>query len=272
MEPTVFHITHVKSGSQWVYQVLSECAPTRIIKPRVKVAQFYEDAIVPGMIYPTVYVPRDRFESTLRPRVQPDPTAGPAADSPVLQNWKNFVEQDRPVKMFVVIRDLRDTLISLYFSLKVSHAIISDNVAQGHKKLNELEFEDGLLYLFGEGNGTAIRVQADIQRSWLPVCQQGGALLVRYEDLIADELTQFEKIVDHCAINISPAQLREIVKRNSFTNRAGRERGQEDVSSHYRKGISGDWANYFTDRVKAEFKERFGQHLIETGYENDFNW
>ncbi len=127
--PTVFHVTHVKSGSQWVYNILEGCAPGRIVKPRVKVAQFYEDAILPGMIYPTVYVSQPRFEATLRP--QNHPSADHQIDSPAYKNWRNFVELQLPIKVFFVMRDLRDTLVSLYFSLKVSHAIISDNVAEG---------------------------------------------------------------------------------------------------------------------------------------------
>lgn len=264
-QPTVFHITHVKSGSQWVYQVLNECAPARIVKPRVKVAQFYEDAILPGMIYPTVYVPRGRFESTLKPQEKPNS----APDTPASKNWHNFVEQGLPVRTFVVIRDLRDTLISLYFSLKVSHAIISDNVAEGHRQLNQLDFEDGLLYLCSEN---AIRLQAEIQRSWLTACERGESLLIRYEDLIANELEGFEKIIRHCEIEVGQPQLEDIVARNSFASRAGRKPGEEDVSSHFRKGISGDWRNHFTDRITAEFKQRFGQHLVATGYEKDLNW
>ena len=266
MEPTVFHVTHVKSGSQWVYQILNECAPARIVKPRVQVAQFYEDAILPGMIYPTIYAPRDRFESTLWPRTKPQ------TDSPAAQNWQNFVENKFPVKSFVVIRDLRDTLVSLYFSLKVSHAIISERVAEGHRRLNEMDLEEGFLYLCGKNGSETMEYQAKIQSSWFPVCQRGDALLVRYEDLIANELPQFEKIVAHCEIDVSPAQLREIVGRNSFLSRAGRQPGEDDVASHYRKGISGDWQNYFTPQIKEEFKRQFGQVLIETDYEKDLNW
>jgi lipopolysaccharide transport system ATP-binding protein len=266
MEPTVFHVTHVKSGSQWVYQILNECAPERIVKPRVKVAQFYEDAIQPGMIYPTVYAPRDRFESTLWPRTKPE------ADSTAAENWQNFVEKKFPVKTFVVIRDLRDTLVSLYFSLKVSHAIISDTVAEGHRRLNEMDLQEGFLYLCEKSDAREMEYQAKIQSSWLPICKRGDALLVRYEDLIADEIGLFEKIMAHCEIGIPVPQLREIVSRNSFLSRAGREPGEEDVASHYRKGISGDWRNYFTPQITQEFKKRFGQILIETGYEKDLNW
>lgn len=266
MRPTVFHITHVKSGSQWVYQILNECAPSRIVEPKVKVAQFYEGPIQPGMIYPTVYAPRDRFESTLWPRTKPE------ADSPAAQNWQNFVEKKSPVKIFVVIRDLRDTLVSLYFSLKVSHAIISERVAEGHRRLNEMDQEEGFLYLCGKNGGETMEYQAKIQSSWFPACQRGDALLVRYEDLIANELPQFEKIVAHCEIDVSPAQLHEIVGRNSFLSRAGRKPGEEDIASHFRKGISGDWRNYFTPQITQEFKQKFGQQLINAGYETDQNW
>ena len=266
MEPTVFHITHVKSGSQWVYQILNECAPARIVKPRVQVAQFYEDAILPGMIYPTVYAPRDRFESTLWPSAKPE------AESHAAQNWQNFVEQKLPVKTFVVIRDLRDTMISLYFSLKVSHAIISEKVAEGHRRLNEMDLEEGFLYLSGKSGGREMEYQAKIQLSWLPICRSGDALLVRYEDLIRDEFGQFEKIATHCELDVSSARLREIVGRNSFSSRAGRKPGEEDIASHYRKGISGDWQNHFSPQVAEEFKKNFGQVLIDTGYEKDLNW
>lgn len=266
MNPTVFHVTHVKSGSQWVYQILNECASDRIVKPRVRVAQFYEDPIQPGMIYPTVYAPRGRFESTLWPDAQPP------ADSPAAQNWQNFVQQKFPVKTFVVIRDLRDTMVSLYFSLKVSHAIISEKVAEGHRRLNEMDMEEGFLFLCANPASKEMPYQARIQSSWLPVCHRDEALLVRYEDLIADELGQFEKIVAYCEMDVSPAHLRSIVERNSFVSRAGRKPGEEDVASHYRKGISGDWQNYFTPQIKDEFKRKFGQVLIDTGYEKDLNW
>jgi len=52
----------------------------------------------------------------------------------------------------------------------------------------------------------------------------------------------------------------------------GRQRGEEDVHSHVRKGVSGDWRQYFTAPVKVAFKERFGDVLIACGYEKDNDW
>ena len=59
---------------------------------RVQNHQFLHKPMGAGRIYPTLYITREQFESV------PPPLAG-----------------------FVVIRDLRDTLVSLYFSLKHSH-------------------------------------------------------------------------------------------------------------------------------------------------------
>lgn len=246
---TVFHVTHWKAGSQWVYDVLAGCVPERIVAPKVTIAHFYEDALVRGKVYPTIYVPRNKFQTVLAAQ--------------------GIVEDPSSVKTFFVIRDLRDALVSLYFSLKVSHPILYERVADDRRQLNDFgSEEDALLYMVQQRG----QASANIQSSWLPICQSGNALFVRYEDLIADECSEFAKIIEYCQIDISADKLTEIVDTYSFAKRAGRKRGQEDVSSHYRKGVSGDWRNHFTDRIKAEFKDKYGQLLIDTGYEKDLNW
>lgn len=47
---------------------------------------------------------------------------------------------------------------------------------------------------------------------------------------------------------------------------------QEDLKSAKRKGQTGDWRNYFNDRITRIFKEEAGQALIQAGYEKDLNW
>jgi hypothetical protein len=36
--------------------------------------------------------------------------------------------------------------------------------------------------------------------------------------------------------------------------------------------VAGDWRNHFDDRLREEFKTRYGGLLIATGYENDLEW
>jgi lipopolysaccharide transport system ATP-binding protein len=268
--PTIFHITHWKSGSQWVAGILRDVAQDRIIPPSDTMDQILLAPIVPGAIYPTIYLPYPRFMKIFKPSVDVDiPTFRRSNADPLeVQNWYNFNIQRKPIKKVMVIRDPRDTLVSLYYSLKISHPLINDHVSSTRRTLADMELEDGLLYVLEN----RFRNIANIQNSWMPPCARGEALLLRYEDMIADERGEFVKLIEYCEINVPAKKLARIIDNNSFVRRAGRKPGQEDISSHYRKGISGDWKNVFTDHLKAEFKQRYGRVLIATGYEKDFTW
>ena len=67
--------------------------------------------------------------------------------------------------------------------------------------------------------------------------------------------------------------LRERIIRNRFSRMSnGREQGDEDVTSHYRKGVAGDWKNHFTAQHRRAFKERYNDLLVELGYEKSSDW
>jgi hypothetical protein len=46
----------------------------------------------------------------------------------------------------------------------------------------------------------------------------------------------------------------------------------ETPTSDNRKGIVGDWKNYFDERIGRIYREEAGEALIEAGYEKDLNW
>lgn len=67
--------------------------------------------------------------------------------------------------------------------------------------------------------------------------------------------------------------LQSILQKKSFVNLAGgRKRGQENVKSHYRKGVPGDWKNHFEEGHVKYFKENFNHVLIKLGYETNEDW
>src|SRR5262249_55757916 len=82
--PTVLHVTHAKAGSQWLYKILHQCAPERIVAPQYEMVQFVGSPVRAGKIYPTLYVTREQLEGV---------ALSPGA------------------RRFVIIRDLRDTLV-----------------------------------------------------------------------------------------------------------------------------------------------------------------
>jgi len=267
---TVFHLTHVKSGSQWVAEILKHSAPERFVPARARIGHVVDDPIRPGGVYPAVYLNRRDFESSV---------GEAAADK----------------RAFFVLRDLRDTLVSLYFSLKLSHAVTNSFQSRLRKHLAGASEERGLLDLIDQETrgismqeflalpvsaqfswvenheapaGWIAAQIADIQRSWV----RTSILCIRYEDLIANEQEVFREIIEHCQIGVAPATLHAIVHHNNFERATGRRRGEEEPTSHLRKGVAGDWRNHFSERVKDEFKKTFGSLLIETGYERDLEW
>ncbi len=239
LPPTIFHVTHWKAGSQWVRKILEACVPELIIAPQVYEVQFLKEPLLAGRIYPTVYVTRDQFYGVQLP-----------------QTWKRFI----------IIRDLRDTLVSVYFSIRFSHQAIADEIVEWRRKLELLDEENGLIYLLDEWLPRC----AVIQSSWLG--DQDGIL--KYEDLLHDDVGIFEEVlIDRCQLPVSRENFRIAVNSSRFESlTAGRQRGVEDVRSHERKGISGDWKNHFTDRIKGELKNKYGPLLIETDYEKDLDW
>jgi hypothetical protein len=237
-EPTIFHITHWKAGSQWVRGVLTEAQPWRVVPPAYDQSHFTRLDLVPGGIYTPLYVDKDTFQAVLK---------------------------EGPHRTFVVIRDLRDTLISWYFSLRFSHDEAKQHGIVGDReRLNNLSVEDGLKFLIAE----RYLDFATIQMTWL----DAGVPIYRYEDMLRDEQGVFAAIFAYCGFDTQEEQRRDIVWRYRFEHVSGRPRGQEDTAAHERKGIAGDWRNHFTEGVKDLFKQRYGEVLIRTGYEPGYEW
>lgn len=237
--PTVFHITHWKAGSQWIRQILEYCSPDLIVEPQVGEAQFLHHPLQPGKIYPTVYVTKQQYDGVAKPTNS---------------------------RRFVVLRDLRDTLISGYFSLKVSHPLQTWEHDYQRLALQSMNQEDGLIYLMDEWLPGCARIQL----SWL----EAEEPVILYRDLLDHDLEIFERVlIDECELDVSRDTVRAAVLANRFKQMAGgRERGKENINVHLRKGIDGDWRNYFTERVTRAFKLRYGSLLIASGYEQDLNW
>jgi hypothetical protein len=239
-QEAIFHITHWKAGSQWVVGILRQLLPEQFVAVKKPLPDLLAAPGRPDAVYTPVYLPRHRFLEAVG---------------------------DRPHRRFIVIRDLRDTLVSWYFSLRFSHphnAFVADQRAQ----FESMETDDALISLM---EGRLVHIAA-IQRTWINTSDPAADLLVRYEELLADDQAGYERILSHLHLNI-PAEVRQrIVAANRFENRTGRKRGEEDAGNHRRKGVAGDWRNHFTPRVTEAFKRKYGHHLIDTGYESNLDW
>jgi hypothetical protein len=109
--------------------------------------------------------------------------------------------------------------------------------------------------------------------------EDGPALLgdryteVRYEDLLERPHREVERLLGFLGVDTRESVVERCVVSASFEKLSrGRERGQEDPTSFYRKGVAGDWKNHFTQEDRRVFKEEAGGLLIRLGYEEDLNW
>jgi hypothetical protein len=109
--------------------------------------------------------------------------------------------------------------------------------------------------------------------------EDGPALLgpnyteVRYEDLLERPDEEVRRLLSFLGVDTEGRLVEHCVSSASFEKLTrGRERGQEDPSSFYRKGVAGDWKNYFTEEDRRIFKEEAGELLIRLGYEEDLDW
>src|SRR5215203_1829910 len=184
-----------------------------------------------------------------------------------------------------IIRDGRDQAVSML------HHVWNRSTDQGGvQTLKPGEFERREIYRqdpkkllrTGEGMFTEERLRG-AARSWNArvgkTAQDGPALLgpnyteVRYEDLLERPDEEVGRLAGFLGADTSEKAVRQAVGSASFEKLSrGRERGQEDTSSFYRKGIAGDWKNYFTARDRQVYKEEAGELLIRLGYERDLDW
>jgi hypothetical protein len=193
---------------------------------------------------------------------------------PLYVDYKNYenIPKDREYKSFYVVRDPRDLVVSYYFSKKYSHPIMG-GLGKIRNRLNDLDdIGKGLIYIIDllNNDGTF-----DAVRSWSKHRDNSDeiTLILKYENITDKSRLFYKRLFSYLDINIPEELISYFENRYSFENLSfGRKKGEEDVCSHYRKGIHGDWKNYFTEEVKMYFKNVTRGLLEDWGYEENTNW
>ncbi|MDQ8208554.1 sulfotransferase domain-containing protein [Coraliomargarita sp. SDUM461003] len=94
---------------------------------------------------------------------------------------------------------------------------------------------------------------------------------VRYEEMHQNPVAALSKALQSLGLEPDQPRVEAAVKEHEFKNITGRKIGEEDVSSHKRKGIVGDWKNYFNQEM-AQLVHHEQPLLYQLGYEKDSTW
>jgi hypothetical protein len=222
-----------------------------------------------------------------------------------LENGDNeavsILAQHRDYRGFHVIRDPRDVIVSGYFSHRYSHRVNLDTSPWLYKFREHLarlpDLESGLLAEIEFSHAYMTPMHA-----WN--YENPHVLELRFEELTAEPTATFLRIFEFFNVStpsyaprllaksasrllpwnrnkqflpktetLPRALLQWLIWRNRFERRSGgRRQGEENPEHHYRKGIPGDWRNYFTPRVKDAFKQRYPNLVPALGYEATDDW
>ena len=100
-----------------------------------------------------------------------------------------------------------------------------------------------------------------------------NGLSIRYESMIENQATVLQSVCEHLGCSAEPDELTSCIDRATFEKMSGRKAGDDaEPLAKARKGVVGDWKNYFTRRDGQLFDELAGDLLIDLGYEPDRTW
>jgi len=175
---------------------------------------------------------------------------------------KEYLREIEGKKIIFITRDPRDIVVASHF------ATMKDK-SQGVLPIKDKTTEERIT-AFIEGTSVLMGGLANIDhefRSKLPWRNHEGVYPTTFEKIVGSRESreqEIKNIAKHLDLKLTDKILKDCVDNLVGSN--------ELYSGQFRKGIIGDWKNYFTDDHKKLFKEVAGQLLIQEGYEKDLEW
>ncbi len=181
-------------------------------------------------------------------------------------NYLTYFDIPKPskYKTFFILRDPRDIVVSFYFSFKYSHSLIAPIVAELRQNLENINFDDGLKFVIDKLSEFGL---FEAQKSWIAASSLDRDIKIfRYEDIAADNQMFLENLFSYLNISMPNSEFLDLCSRHEFKKMVGREQGSENIKSHYRKGVSGDWKIHFNQDILDYFKQSTGDLLQVLSY------
>lgn len=232
----VYVLGYVKSGTNWLCNLLSDILVMPVLEPWT-------------LTWPQI--------------------------KPCVYHMHRFIPVDSVRQRTVyIMRDGRDTLVSKYFHLVREGGELKtrfERELQCPLLAENIQENMSAFILFMQKN----RVSSTDYRVHLEEWKKHSDkyITVRYEDLLTHPEAELMRILGRLTHHTATlAKVREAINKQDFSAITNRKRGEQDLGSFNRKGISGDWRNYFTPESAKAYDSYAGDLLLETGYETDRQW
>lgn len=197
------------------------------------------------------------------------------------QDKPDYVEETS--KIFYVVRDFRDILISGYFFNHKGHnekrimlgdrKCLLDNGLKMYfnhqiKRMTKhwTSHELTVLRNFLNGRKNFVGNWSDHIDYWIKF---PNVYIVKYENLLEDTYFVMKRAFVYLGINYSDQCLREAIERQSFKKRKQEFHSKKDeINQRFmRKGVSGDWKHFLDEKRVKYVKQVHGVTMNGLGYE-----
>lgn len=173
-------------------------------------------------------------------------------------------------RVIPVVRDGRDVMVSWYHHCYFVNERYNERIVARMKRL--LPFDDYedvaanlpafIRFVFETGEPIGFN-----WRQFMDSWQGEAKAFVKYERLLADPVSEMADSI-RFGLGLEPdiAKLEAICAKYRFEQQSSRSSGLEQKNSFLRKGISGDWKNYFTEEAARVFDAYAGETMVAWGY------
>ncbi len=192
------------------------------------------------------------------------------------------------LKKIICIRDLRDVCVTILHKMREgSWPGFNWYPSHTREAFLELSNDEQLHFVLNyEYNAADI---GEIRQFSLPLVvsqaieymKDPDVVIIRYEDLVGEkgngtkvaQIKELKRLAEAIEVSVTEESLEEIADQ-LFGDHPDQEKRLKlaDPQITFRKGKTGSWKDVFKEEHKEAFKQKFGDALIEMGYEKNQEW
>lgn len=250
----VFNVTYPKSGTTWMQEILT------LINSKGDLTPFKSSPNWERVPWVEQKTGRGQLESRPSPRLI-------TSHLPVDMFPKSFCGSK--AKVIYTVRNPKDACVSLYFYCQIAEF------------LKTVENFGDFYSLFMKGD-VIYGSWFDHVSGWLSLKDQTNILVMSYEGMLQDPRGSIVKICKFLGRDLDDAAINTVVENTSFKNLKNNQMSNYTLvpnefidqrkGTFFRKGISGDWKNYFTIAQNEEFDKIFEEKMKHFNLKEQFGW